>query len=278
MKYLRWSIPAVALLFLTGCFQVIEVIRVNPDGRGTVEESMLLSKKFFAQMKEMMRGFSSYSGAKPEPMELFDPARLREQASAMGEGVTYRSGKKVENADFTGYTAVYAFTDINKLTLNQKGSGLGAPAGDGQSARMLSFNFAKGSPGFPATLTIEQPAEKKVPAAPPVPEAPVTVAPAPQGAVPDEEAAKMAKMLIGMKFVLAIDINGSIISTNATHRDGNRLTVLEFDMEKMGDAMSRMEKLNRLKTGSFGKAKELLKDIPGVKVDMNDKLTVVFDK
>jgi hypothetical protein len=81
-----------------------------------------------------------------------------------------------------------------------------------------------------------------------------------------------------MKFVLAIDINGSIISTNATHRDGNRLTLLELDMEKMGDAMSRMEKLNRLKPDSFGEAKELLKEIPGIKVDMNDKLTVVFDK
>ncbi len=278
MNYLRWSIPAVVLLLLSGCFQVIEVMHVNPDGSGTVEESMLLSKKFFAQMDQMMSGFSGYSSAKPEHMELFDPARLRDQASAMGEGVTYRSGKKLETADFTGYTAVYAFTDINKLNLNQQAAALGAPGGERQPVRMLGFHFTKCSPGSPATLTIEQPAGEKVPAATSAPEAPATSAVAPQGAAPDEEAVKLAKMFMGMKFVIAVDINGAIISTNATYRDGNRITLLEFNMEKLGNSFSRIEKLNRLKTASPGEARELLKDIPGMKVDMNDKLTVVFDK
>lgn len=278
MKYLRLSIPAVALLLLSGCFQVIEVMHVNPDGSGTVEESMLLSKKFFAQMNEMMGGFAGNGGVKPEPIELYDPAKLREQASAMGKGVTYLSGKKIETADFTGYSAVYAFTDINKLNLNQQASALGAPAGNGQSAQMLNFHFTKSCPGSPAKLTIEQPAEKKSAASPPAEEAPPAATPASPSAPVDGEAAKILKMFMGMKFVLAIDINGTISSTNATYRDGNRITVLDFDMEKLGNSASQLEKLNRLKPGSLGDAKELLKDFPGMKVDMNDKLTVVFDK
>ncbi len=278
MKYLRWSIPAVVLLFLSGCFQIIEVMHLNPDGSGTVEESMLLSKKFFAGINEMMGGFTGEVGAKPEPLQLFDPAKLREQASAMGEGVTYRSGKKLETADFTGYTAVYAFTDINKLNLNPQGAALGVPAAKGQSARMLGFRFSKSSPGSPATLTIEQPAGKRDPAGPPAPEAPATETAPPRGTARDEEAVELAKMFMGMKFVLALDIKGAIISTNATYRDGNRITVLDFDMEKLGNSLAELEKFNRLKPGSLGEAKELLKDIPGMKVDMNDKLTVVFDQ
>ncbi|HEY6871546.1 MAG TPA: hypothetical protein VI298_02340 [Geobacteraceae bacterium] len=280
MRSLRLLIPAIALLFLSGCFQIIDVMRINPDGSGTVEQSVLISKKFIGQMNEMMGGFSGYSSAKAEPPELFDPAMLREQASTMGEGVVYQSGKKVETADFTGFTAVYAFSDINslkldQLNLNQQIPVTGAPAGDGQPARMLSFHFTKGSP---ATLIIEQPVASKPAAAPPGPDGPATAAPVPQGAASDEEAAKLAKMFMGMKVLLAIDINGSIVSTNATYRDGNRLTLLELDMEKLGNSFSRMEKLTGIKTGSLGEAKELLKEIPGVRMDANDKLTVVFDK
>ncbi len=278
MKYLRWFFPVVTVFLLSGCFQVMEVLHLNPDGSGTVEERMLMSKKFFAGMDQMMSGFSGEGNAKHEPIELFDPAKLREQAAAMGEGVSYLSGKKVETADFTGYTAVYAFTDINKLNFNRQGAALGAPVGDGQPAQMLRFHFTRKCPGSPATLTIEQPAGKKPAAAPSASESPAPTAPAPPGAAPDEEAVKLAKMFMGMKFVLAIDINGDIVSTNATYRDGNRIIILDFDMEKLGNSLSGMEKLDRLKTGSLGDAKELLKDIPGMKVDMNDKLTVVFDK
>ncbi len=278
MKYLRWFIPAVALLFLSGCFQISEVMHLNPDGSGTVEESMLMSKKFFAQMNQMMSGFAGEGNAKQEPVELFDPVKLREQAKSMGEGVAYLSGEKVDTADFTGYKAVYAFTDINKLNLSQQGAALGASAGEGQSAQMVRFHFTGSCLGSPATLTIEHPAGKKSPATPPAGEAPPAAPPASPGPPLDEEAAKMLKMFMGMKFMLAIDINGAITSTNATYRDGNRITILDFDLEKLGNSTSDLQKLERLKTGSLSDAKELLKDFPGMKVDMNDKLTVVFEK
>ncbi len=195
----------------------------------------------------------------------------------MGEGVVYQSGRKVETADFTGFTAVYAFTDINKLnlnqlTLNQQFPGLGAASGDGQPPRMLSFHFTKGSP---ATLTIEQPVESKTPTAPPADE-PAATTQTPQGASSDEEAAKLAQMFMGMKISLVIDINGTIISTNATYRDGNRLTLLDLDTDKLGTSLSSMAKLNGIAAGSLGGAKETLKDIPGIRMDGNEKITVVF--
>ena len=281
MKYVRWFIPLVALSILAGCFQVKTVVRVNPDGSGTVEESMMLSRKFLSSMEEMVKGLGSEGDAKSEPLDLFQPDKLKAEAPAMGEGVTYLSGEKAVTADYTGYVATYAFTDITRLKLNQQSAATGAGSGTAGSLPIM-FRFTKGNP---ATLVVEQPKGKTTAAkgdlTPPdavQPGASTSPPPAPPGQMPDGQAAKMAELFMGMKFELAIDINGTIVSTNATHRAGQRITLVDFDLSRMGDLLPRMEQLSRLNAGSFEESRELLKDLPGIKVEMNDKLTVVFRK
>src|SRR6266498_593522 len=116
----------LALLILPGCFQVDTVIKVNRDGSGTIEETMLVSKKLLAQMNEMMQGFAGQEGNKgnnkAQPPDIYDPAKLKAKAVEMGSGVTYTSGEKVSTDKFMGYRAVYTFTDINKLLLTQNRS------------------------------------------------------------------------------------------------------------------------------------------------------------
>jgi hypothetical protein len=73
-------------------------------------------------------------------------------------------------------------------------------------------------------------------------------------------------------------VNGTIVSTNATHRNGQRVTIVDLDLAKLGDAVPRLEKLGMLNGASLDEAMTLLKDIPGMKADMNDELTVVFRK
>ena len=77
MKHFCRIIMVVVLFLLAGCFQVSTVVRVNPDGSGTVVETMLLSKKMIARMNEMMQGFVGESGGKPEPIDMFEPAKLK---------------------------------------------------------------------------------------------------------------------------------------------------------------------------------------------------------
>ena len=271
MKLLRLLITACLLFLLTGCFQVTTVVRINPDGSGTVEESMLLSKKIVAQIEEMMQGFAGDNGGKPRHLDLFEPAKLKEQARSMGMGVTYNSGKKVETTNYIGYTATYAFIDINKLKLSQQ-SGASTDSNK-PKALPLTFSFSKGSP---ATLTIVQSkkASGEVPAATEAEQA--TPGTPPQ--MSDANAKKFMELFMGMKFVLAVEMNGTIVSTNATHREGKRLTIVDFDLAKLGNAGPELEKLSLLKNSSFEEAKELLKSVPGIKFDMNDKLTVVFKK
>jgi hypothetical protein len=145
------------LFLLAGCFQVSTVDRVNPDGRCTVVETMLLSKKMIARMNEMMQGFAGESGAKPEPVDLFDSAKLKSQAAGMGEGISYLSGEKTESAEYSGYTATYAFKDINTLRLNQQG-GESAGRADGQKAPSMPLlcPFQQGLPGNPYPLSSQK--------------------------------------------------------------------------------------------------------------------------
>jgi len=273
MRYLRLLVTGGTLLFLAGCFQTTTVVRVNPDGSGTVEEKMLLGKKMVARINEMMRGLAGDTGEKPKPLEIFEPDKLREKARTMGAGVTYRSGEKVETAEYTGYTATYAFTDINRLQLSRES---GAPTGESKADSLpLTFHFRKGSP---ATLTIVQtrsPAAGKTAAAPAEEPGP---APAVEPRMSDADAEQFAEMITGMKFVVAVEVNGTIVSTNATHRSGNRLTILDLDLEKLGAAAPELEKLSRLQSGSMEDARELAGKIPGLLVDLNDTVTVVFTK
>jgi hypothetical protein len=276
MNHFRHIISVIALFLLAGCFQVSTVVRVNPDGSGTVSETMLLSKKMIAQMNEMMQGFAGENGAKPDPIELFEPDKLKAQAAGMGEGVSYLSGERSETAEYSGYTATYAFKDINSLRLGQKsGESAGGAGGPKAPSMPVLFHFSKGSP---ATLTIEQPREKNpVKAA----EAPAENVDSPQpikGVVSDEEAKQLAEMFMGMKMTLAVEVNGAILETNATHRDGGRITIVELDLAKFGSSLPQMEKLKRLQGSSPADAKELMKDFPGMKMDLNDRLKVVFGK
>jgi sulfur carrier protein ThiS len=269
------------MFLLTGCFQISTTVKVNPDGSGTVEECMLLSKKMMAQIKEMMQGLAGEAGEKQKPLEMFEPDKLKAQASTMGAGVIYQSASKVETADYTGYRAVYAFADINKLRLSQQSD---SPLGGSKSETLpLTFHFTKGSPG---SLTIVQPhpaATTKTPEAPAAEEAPkasAVEAPAPPAQSPaqDPAAEQFLEMLKGMKMAVAVEVNGTIVSTNASHRAGNRLTIIDFDLARLGSAGPGLEKLAQLNGRSLQDATELLRQIPGLTMELNDRVTVVFNK
>jgi predicted component of type VI protein secretion system len=81
-----------------------------------------------------------------------------------------------------------------------------------------------------------------------------------------------------MKITLSVEVNGTIKGTNATHINGNRITIVDFDLAKIGSSIPQLEKLKQLKGSSLAEAKELLKDFPGMKMDMNDQLTIDFTK
>jgi hypothetical protein len=213
-----------------------------------------------------------------QPLDIYDPAKLKAKAAEMGSGVTYTSGKKVTTDKFMGYRAVYAFTDINKLLLNQNRSKdlTAAPAtiDDGSSKKRepVMFRFSKGSP---ATLTIRQPEDTSTGKTSKEEKHEVQ-------AVEDKnrtgaDAEQFREMVEGLKFSLTVEVRGNIVQTNATYHEGSRITVMELDFDKLLRNPEQIARLNRLQPKSFEDVRELARNIPGMKVDLNKELTVTFE-
>jgi hypothetical protein len=277
---------ALILLGLVGCIQVDTLIKVKPDGSGTVKETFMMSKETVqmmeGMMQEMMGGTEEpgeeQSAEKPEQEQakesfsLFDEAKLKQEVGNMGEGVSYVSGKAVSTEGFEGYEAVFAFTDINKLKLNQNPSD-NVPSDSSQSGseeeqEYVSFHFTKGKP---ATLSIKMPEEEPEKG---------DAKPAEQSAEDQQEAAmvlqQMKSMFKGMKIAMAVEVEGAVVETNATHVDGSRITIMELDFGKLLEMPEKLVQFSELQPESVEDAKEFMKDLPGFKVDMNKELTIKF--
>lgn len=273
----RIAALVTCVAFLGGCFQVETTVRVNPDGSGTVEERMLMSDTVIRQIEEMSKAFAGPEG-KPEPFTLHDVKALRKRAGEMGAGVGFVSSKAVKGNGYTGYRAVYSFRDINTLRLSQEGpKSVGESAGEPGKAEGKPFLF-QFTPGRQARLVVipprKEPTDQK--------EEPKTVSEtateAEQGkqAMTPEQEREVAELLKGLKFSLAVEVAGKVLSSNATYRDGGRITVFEFDLGKMGADPEKIALLKKIDPANFAEAKELLKSLPGIKADLNDRLEIVF--
>jgi hypothetical protein len=80
------------------CIQLESRITVKPDGSGTVEETFLVRRDFVQMIQEMGKG-TPESGVIIETVPsspLYDEEKLKAEASEMGGGVTFVSGRKIE--------------------------------------------------------------------------------------------------------------------------------------------------------------------------------------
>jgi hypothetical protein len=91
----------------------------------------------------------------------------------------------------------------------------------------------------------------------------------------DEE--KLLKMFEGMKLTMVIEVQGNVVQTNATHREGSRITVMDLDFGKLLGKPEQLAGMKALRMQSLDDAKQALKAIPGMRIDLNDELTVSFE-
>jgi hypothetical protein len=90
-------------------------------------------------------------------------------------------------------------------------------------------------------------------------------------------AAMMKMMLKGMHFAVKIDFNGDIVETDATNVDGNTVTLLEMDFEAIVDDAEKLSALNTKQPKGIEEVKELLKDVEGLKFELQEEVEVRFE-
>jgi hypothetical protein len=247
------------VLVMSGCFQVEKVVKVKPDGSGTIEETLLIPKTALAAAAQLAGG----NGGKGP--DFFDEVKFKQAASKMGEGVTYVSGKKVSTDAGEGFSVVYAFADINQLKLDQNLiDAMPGPAGGpaaGREPDPVYFHFTKGNP---AELVVSLPPPK------------LERKSAPADGADDMAMKMMEQMLKDLKMNFAVEVEGQISETNATYRDGSRVTLVELDFNKVLANPEKFKGLARANPQSMPEARALLKGLEGVKMEALPEVRIKF--
>lgn len=243
-----------------------------------------MSRAMVESMRAMTEQFSQLGGEAREPkqtVDLVDEDELREKAAQMGEGVYFISVRKVSNDQGEGYKAYYGFRDINTVRINQN-PGDKAPAGaggpgvtiEGGKKETLTFRLTEGDP---AELVITGLSGAEVSEADPQPRG---SEPVPDQDDPQTQVAmkQMQEMFKGLRVALAVEVLGEIVETNATHVRGSRVTLMELDFGKLLEMPEKLKAFAQRRPEGISDAKELMKDIPGIKVELAPEVRISFEK
>lgn len=260
---------------LVGCFQADQVVTLLPNGSGTIEETFMISRKIAESMAAFTGGMSDQPGfadnntAKTNGQSFFKDDEIKKRAEGYGQGVKLVNMERIANKQFEGYKAVYSFRDINKLRLDQENPGMPKQSGKENDTKPKATGFVF-TPGKTATLLVKQ-QKKNVSAGEAAAESAV---PAKESSA--EELAMVRQMFDGLRISTKLVIKGRIVDSNATHRTDSTITLVELDFGKLLDKPELLAKMAAAQPGDQAAAMEMIKNFPGMKVDMNDELRVSF--
>ena len=275
MKLRPFALALITALSFTGCFQIDKSVQVKPDGSGTITETVTLASAMLEQLKAMQAGFGGTpdAGGKPKAFELFDEAKLKEEAKKMGEGVTFSSGKKISDKGREGYTAIYAFTDLNKVRLSTNPPDMAGGAGDLVKGKAdtepVTFKF---TPGKTAELAVNTPAMKAV--APKGKDE--AAADAAQDAMNEAMLPMIQQMFKDMHMSMSVEVVGKITATNGEYKEGSRVTILDVDFNKILADPAKIKAMTKIKDPNSAEARAFLKTVPGMKVEAANPLKISF--
>lgn len=272
MKLLSKSILLAAMaFFFTGCIEMHTSITVKKDGSGLVEENIFIGKEIIKMFTEFAAAFADSTQPQQE-FNLFEEDKIKAKTSELGEGVEFVSMKTIKTDEKEGYTAVYKFKDINKIKVNQDPSDempMAEPAEDSDAAdKLVKFKFIKGKPN---KIIFSLPDEKKKDQSAKDDTTTMTVEP------DTADFENMVKFMKDMKAKVEIKIDGKIVNTNATHVDGNTITLFDIDFGQLLSDKEKLEQFKKFNPDSFEEVKKLVKDIPGIKVELNKEVFVEFE-
>jgi hypothetical protein len=258
----------VSSFCLLGCLEFDLLVKVNRDGSGTIEQTVLMNKALINQMQDFSDSFGDKNKKK---FSLIDKKTLIKDATKMGEGVYFQYVKSISEKEREGYKAHYSFKDINTLKLNQNPSDKIPLPSDGESkSPNESFTFSFQRADQP-TLTIRQPD--------------ITFSPdstsdnleEPPAAADDTSGIDMMmEMFKGLRVSIAVEVKGTILKTNAAYADANRVTLMEMDFERIIHDREKFAVISKQKPKTMEEAKQLLKDIPGIKFEMAKETMIQF--
>ena len=208
---------------------------------------------------------------KQDPIQgMIKEARARE--NQYGPDVKFVSAVPLKTKTMGGYKAIYAFKDINTLKVNQNPGKKGEKSGVGEELpakeENILFKFIKG-PVSTLTVTMPEDNEKK--------KTPVEKKETQDKSPTDPKAAEQMKLFFkDMGIRIALEIEGTIIRTNATYQKKSEITIVDLQFGKLIENPENFEKIMAAQPKTVEEAKELAKGIEGLKIEMTNPLVVEF--
>ena len=265
----RYVLVALAVAAtLSGCLQFETIITVDRDGSGAVEQTFLMNNEILA----MLQGMASETS--DEELTLLDVDELRAEAEAMGEGVRFVSAEAVETDWGQGYIALFEFDDINTLRVNQNpGDNLPDSASSGEEPieENLTFELVDGTP---ATLVIRLPDEPTEPSENDDADRSDDGGAAMQSN--DEMNEMLRQFYADMRMMIAVEVDGRVVSTNATYREGSRITLMDLDFNAILENPEATERLLQNEAQSVSDLQVLSAMVPGVRIETVDPVRIRF--
>ncbi|MDQ3069568.1 MAG: hypothetical protein M3R55_07560 [Acidobacteriota bacterium] len=249
MRYLRFlALVAVAALS-TGCMRATYTLNLKADGSGTITQTTALTQAAMAQLG-MIAGAAGDSLVPTE-------AKLRAAVSGMGQGVRFVSATPFKANGFDGMTALYAFDDVRKLSLNLdriSAAGMDTPMTGGADSE-VKVSLAR--EGDRSVLLLTMPA---IPADAP---GQTAMGDSLKNAPPQVDQ-MMRTMLQTMLLEVAITIDGRIVNTNAPFVEKNKVVLLRLDGAELIKSGRRLGEIFDMSGG----VEASLKKIPGLKLSL----------
>jgi hypothetical protein len=258
MRSLRVSLLPVLLVSCTACFNMTTVLKVNGDGAGTIDHSMVFTPKAIAQLKQLAM-FGPGRGGQP-----FDPLseqQARDLATVIGEGVTYVSSKPIVTPNGQGREATYAFADVNQLRIStQPATPQGVSAAALGGSETVTFSLTRDPASSNAVLHIHVPEPNWIGSI---------------GTLNASGQLSMIKTLLGgAKILLAVEPAGVLVRTSSPYADAQRVTLLEVDLDEILKDETLVPRLTGAKTQEEVMA--IMRTAAGLKINLEREITVEF--
>ncbi len=256
MKKGKLLLIMATLFILSSCYQFSSVITVNPDGSGSIDQTILFRKDFFGNM------------------DVYDEEELKIGAYEYGSGVEYLSSQRIEIENMTGYSVKYSFEDITRIEVDRGMTSalISDPTGmlDIDSER-LQFRFVKREDESQLTILFPEMMDDDI-------ETEEMDSPFlfDDNAETEEISEVVKELYSGMKLSSQIRINGRILQTDASFREDKVITLVEVDFDKIlenDDALKYMMQLTPEAIDAFQDRAEVMS---GIKMESKDEVKIIF--
>ena len=169
-----------------------------------------------------------------------------------------------------GRDSIYAFTDITQLRISEQPKVPGGlsvrSSGVSTDGEPITFALTR-LPDGNTQLKILVPRPGMLPLATANANGEVTP--------PSVEQIEMVRgMLAGARLTVAVEPEGQLVSTTSPFVDGNRVTLIDLDIDKAASDPDLVKKLQAPKT--LDDAKTAINSVPGLKITLDPEISIVF--